>query len=102
MAIAADCKSAPVRVRWFESTYPHNLMTWKGFKLLIFKFSRVNSAYFLKLLSGNSSVGRAQPFQGWGREFEPRFPLIFELLLKEGNPECRLQRRSFSADVAQG
>jgi hypothetical protein len=24
---------------------------------------------------GNSSVGRAQPFQGWGREFEPRFPL---------------------------
>ena len=26
-------------------------------------------------LCGNSSVGRAQPFQGWGREFEPRFPL---------------------------
>ena len=25
--------------------------------------------------SGNSSVGRAQPCQGWGREFEPRFPL---------------------------
>ena len=24
---------------------------------------------------GNSSVGRAQPCQGWGREFEPRFPL---------------------------
>ncbi len=24
---------------------------------------------------GNSSVGRAQPFQGWGREFESRFPL---------------------------
>ncbi len=29
---------------------------------------------FLKLC-GNSSVGRAQPCQGWGREFEPRFPL---------------------------
>ena len=25
---------------------------------------------------GNSSVGRAQPCQGWGREFEPRFPLF--------------------------
>ena len=25
---------------------------------------------------GNSSVGRAQPCQGWGREFESRFPLI--------------------------
>ena len=30
---------------------------------------------------GNSSVGRAQPCQGWGREFEPRFPLIFEMVL---------------------
>ena len=29
------------------------------------------------LLSGNSSVGRAQPCQGWGREFESRFPLQF-------------------------
>ncbi len=26
--------------------------------------------------SGNSSVGRAQPCQGWGREFESRFPLL--------------------------
>ena len=24
---------------------------------------------------GNSSVGRAQPCQGWGRGFESRFPL---------------------------
>ena len=24
---------------------------------------------------GNSSVGSAQPCQGWGREFESRFPL---------------------------
>ena len=29
------------------------------------------------MTGGNSSVGRAQPFQGWGREFEPRFPLFF-------------------------
>ena len=28
------------------------------------------------LICGNSSVGRAQPCQGWGREFESRFPLI--------------------------
>ena len=27
------------------------------------------------LQCGNSSVGRAQPCQGWGREFESRFPL---------------------------
>ena len=27
-------------------------------------------------LRGNSSVGRAQPCQGWGREFESRFPLL--------------------------
>ena len=26
---------------------------------------------------GNSSVGRAQPCQGWGREFESRFPLAY-------------------------
>src|SRR5881394_2673231 len=26
---------------------------------------------------GNSSVGRAQPCQGWGRGFESRFPLSF-------------------------
>jgi hypothetical protein len=26
---------------------------------------------------GNSSVGRAQPCQGWGRGFESRFPLCF-------------------------
>lgn len=29
------------------------------------------------MLSGNSSVGRAQPCQGWGREFESRFPLNY-------------------------
>ena len=28
------------------------------------------------LKCGNSSVGRAQPCQGWGREFESRFPLL--------------------------
>ena len=31
---------------------------------------------------GNSSVGRAQPCQGWGREFESRFPLKIKGLEK--------------------
>ena len=30
---------------------------------------------------GNSSVGRAQPCQGWGREFESRLPLQIVLFL---------------------
>ena len=29
-------------------------------------------------ICGNSSVGRARPCQGRGREFEPRFPLHFK------------------------
>ena len=32
---------------------------------------------------GNSSVGRAQPCQGWGRRFEPGFPL--QLLFYDNN-----------------
>ena len=32
--------------------------------------------FFLKFC-GNSSVGRAQPCQGWGRGSESRFPLFF-------------------------
>ena len=34
---------------------------------------------------GNSSVGRAQPCQGWGREFESRFPLQFVRRGRRGN-----------------
>ena len=33
--------------------------------------------YMIYALSGNSSVGRARPCQGRGREFESRFPLLF-------------------------
>gem|GEM_PF-4017806 len=33
------------------------------------------SLYLCLHKRGNSSVGRAQPCQGWGREFESRFPL---------------------------
>ena len=35
---------------------------------------------FTDVNCGNSSVGRAQPCQGWGREFEPRFPLQFHII----------------------
>ena len=31
-------------------------------------------------MRGNSSVGRAQAFQAWGRGFESRFPLHFEFV----------------------
>src|SRR3990167_11076355 len=34
---------------------------------------------FLMKQCGNSSVGRAQPCQGWGREFESRFTLKISL-----------------------
>src|SRR3954466_617443 len=33
--------------------------------------------YVIFVVRGNSSVGRAQPCQGWGRGFESRFPLRF-------------------------
>ena len=36
---------------------------------------RVGSSPTRGTTSGSSSVGRAQPCQGWGREFESRFPL---------------------------
>ena len=35
----------------------------------------VNVCKMRTLNCGNSSAGRAQPCQGWGREFESRFPL---------------------------
>ncbi len=37
--------------------------------------------YNTPLFCGNSSVGRAQPCQGWGREFESRFPLQIKVLI---------------------
>ena len=50
----------------------HNLAPKKkGFNL-----GKVSKAKGQCTKCGNSSVGRAQPCQGWGREFEPRFPLL--------------------------
>ena len=49
---AADCKSADVSLRRFESFFPHEFC-------------------------GCSSAGRASAFQAEGREFESRRPLIW-------------------------
>ena len=51
----ADCKSAGLRLRWFESISTH-----RGHR---------------QSKCGSSSVGRALAFQAKGREFEPRLPL---------------------------
>ena len=48
----ADCKSAGLYLRWFESIFAHSFC-------------------------GSSSVDRASAFQAEGREFEPRLPLFF-------------------------
>ena len=54
---------------------------WKFFSLdnfcwnLIIAVSCLDEKARIIKKSGNSSVGRAQPCQGWGREFETRFPL---------------------------
>ena len=54
----------------------------------------------LHLFCGNSSVGRAQPCQGWGREFESRFPLMFaqvaELVDAHVSGACAARREGSS------
>ena len=58
----ADCKSAGLRLRWFESIFAHK---------------QINSCL---LSCGSSSVDRALAFQAGGRGFEPRLPLLILLL----------------------
>jgi hypothetical protein len=70
----ADCKSAGVRLRRFESSPPH---WWhRTFKQ---KLSQGSVGGFSPARpagkGGNSSVGRASAFQAEGRGFESRFPL---------------------------
>src|SRR5580765_5759091 len=43
---------------------------------------------------GNSSVGRAQPCQGWGRGFESRFPLHFLLFARVAKPVDAMDLKS--------
>ncbi len=48
------------------------------FNKLAYLCTRISESKYFALrlyVCGNSSVGRAQPCQGWGREFESRFPL---------------------------
>jgi hypothetical protein len=46
------------------------------------RFESAFDLYFsLFLISGSSSVGRAQPCQGWGRGFESRLPLCFHSVI---------------------
>jgi hypothetical protein len=65
----ADCKSAGVCLRWFESIRPHSLC--QSYSCLIPVKKGKNKC-------GSSSAGRAIAFQAIGREFEPRLPLIFK------------------------
>ena len=59
--------------------HSETLTYWKG------NFVRRHSRRgFSTFICGNSSVGRAQPCQGWGREFESRFPLTTINLLSPG------------------
>ena len=43
--------------------------------IMSWEFESPSLHAFAYQFCGNSSVGRAQPCQGWGREFESRFPL---------------------------
>ena len=64
----ADCKSAGVCLRWFESIRPHSLCHNELLRLPVSGEG--------KNKCGSSSAGRAIAFQAIGREFEPRLPLI--------------------------
>ena len=59
----ADCKSAGLRLRWFESIFAH-------------------------LNCGSSSVDRALAFQAEGRGFEPRLPLSRRGFFSESSFFC--------------
>jgi len=68
----ADCKSADLCLRWFESTTPHGFCAKS---VSFFRSKQFNFAAQKFLTSGSSSVGRAIAFQAIGRGFEPRLPL---------------------------
>ncbi len=52
-------------------------------------------------LSGNSSVGRARPCQGRGREFESRFPLQIENDVGVKNPAGRSRKKCGNSSVGR-
>ena len=49
---------------------------------------------FLRRKCGNSSVGRARPCQGRGREFESRFPLTNDFFVYNGCPDGGIGRHT--------
>ena len=75
----ADCKSAGVRLRWFESITSHE----KKSRLELqdpddARQSGIGAGEAdsdTVCFCGSSSVDRASAFQAEGREFEPRLPL---------------------------
>ena len=78
IAVTAALPAAPVRPvlrNFFRKIWPFDF-----FGLYL---QSQSGCFPSGLFCGNSSVGRAQPCQGWGREFESRFPL----------------RRSFTKDL---
>ena len=66
----ADCKSAGVRLRWFESIRPHSLCHNELLRLPVSGEGKNEC--------GSSSAGRAIAFQAIGREFEPRLSLTIK------------------------
>ena len=86
----ADCKSAGLYLRWFESIFSHQKPETNGsgfyFEKRSFRASREQwkLTYIAEAQPkkpefqrncGSSSVGRASAFQAEGRGFEPRLPL---------------------------
>ena len=47
--------------------------------------------WYCYLTCGNSSVGRAQPCQGWGRGSESRFPLDYFFIINQDRFKFRAQ-----------
>ena len=97
----ADCKSAGVRLRWFESITSHKKEEKKECRLELHnpegagplagrrrKDRDSDTVYFC----GSSSVDRALAFQAKGREFEPRLPLSDAARVMQGTERLLVLR----------
>src|SRR3989338_9046953 len=73
-----DCKSVVLRLRRFESSFPHRYSVKNQFGRK--EYSRTHTPGS-RWLCGSSSAGRASAFQAEGRGFESRLPL-FEISVK--------------------
>jgi hypothetical protein len=77
---AADCKSAGVSLRRFESCPPQKMLisntikylSWRSLSYLYYWMVRYASA----VLAGVAQLARASAFQAEGRGFESRLPLL--------------------------